>query len=79
MSALKADELNRSTLTGFGDEWVPDLWSAQIWRKARADNVILPLLPQIEMPSNPFEVPIGLTAGGVGGVLFLILIIRGRR
>lgn len=58
MSALKADELNRSTLTGFGDEWVPDLWSAQIWRKARADNVILPLLPQIEMPSNPFEVPI---------------------
>ena len=25
----------------------------------------------------PFEVPIGLTAGGVGGVLFLILILRG--
>ena len=57
LSALKADELNRSTLTGFGDEWVPDLWSAQIWRKARVDNVILPLFPQIEMPSNPFEVP----------------------
>lgn len=27
----------------------------------------------------PFEVPIGLTAGGVGGVLFLILILRGLR
>ncbi|MNS61546.1 Hemin transport system permease protein HmuU [compost metagenome] len=27
----------------------------------------------------PFEVPIGLTAGGVGGLLFLILIIRGQR
>ncbi|MEG1115531.1 MAG: iron chelate uptake ABC transporter family permease subunit, partial [Janthinobacterium sp.] len=27
----------------------------------------------------PFEVPIGLTAGGVGGLLFLVLIIRGRR
>ena len=27
----------------------------------------------------PFEVPIGLTAGGVGGLLFLFLIIRGRR
>ena len=26
-----------------------------------------------------FEVPIGLTAGGVGGVLFLILILRGLR
>lgn len=57
LSALKADELNRSTLTGFGDEWVPDLWSAQIWRKARLENVVLPLFPQIEMPSNPFEVP----------------------
>ncbi|MBJ7539341.1 ABC transporter permease [Marinomonas transparens] len=27
----------------------------------------------------PFEVPIGLTAGGVGGVMFLILIMRGAR
>ncbi|EOA4398204.1 iron chelate uptake ABC transporter family permease subunit, partial [Acinetobacter baumannii] len=24
----------------------------------------------------PFEVPIGLTAGGVGGIIFLILILR---
>jgi iron complex transport system permease protein len=27
----------------------------------------------------PYEVPIGLTAGGVGGMLFLALILRGRR
>ncbi|MCH7308444.1 iron chelate uptake ABC transporter family permease subunit [Acinetobacter sp. NIPH 1852] len=27
----------------------------------------------------PFEVPIGLTAGGVGGIIFLILILRGLR
>lgn len=27
----------------------------------------------------PFEVPIGLTAGGIGGVMFLILILRGAR
>ena len=27
----------------------------------------------------PFEVPIGLTAGGIGGVLFLIMILRGLR
>ena len=68
MSALKADELNRSTLTGFGDEWVPDLWSAQIWRKARTENVVLPLFPQIEMPSNPFEVP---TEGADPSVFFV--------
>ncbi|MBZ0288137.1 MAG: hypothetical protein K8I30_11030, partial [Anaerolineae bacterium] len=58
LTALKADELTYSTQVGFGDEWVPDLWSAQIWNKARLDNVILPLFRSIEMPSNPFELPI---------------------
>ncbi|MDX1994181.1 MAG: phage major capsid protein [bacterium] len=58
LSGIKADELSYSTQTGFGDEWVPDLWSAQIWEKARLDNVILPLFRGIEMPSNPFELPI---------------------
>ena len=27
----------------------------------------------------PFEVPIGLTAGALGGVVFLVMILRGRR
>lgn len=57
-SALKANELAYSTQTGFGDEWVPELWSAQIWNKARTGNVVLPLFRAIEMPSNPFELPV---------------------
>lgn len=57
-TAIKADELAYSTQTGYGDEWVPDLWSAQIWHRARVENVILPLFRAIEMPSNPFELPI---------------------
>lgn len=58
LSAIKADELSYSTQAGFGDEWVPDLWSAQIWQKARLENVLLPLFRSVEMPSNPFELPI---------------------
>lgn len=58
LSGLKADELTYSTQAGFGDEWVPDLWSAQIWQKARLENVVLPLFRAVEMPSNPFELPI---------------------
>ena len=58
LKAIKADELSYSTQTGFGDEWVPDLWSQKIWHKARQDNTILPLFQSIEMPSNPFELPI---------------------
>ncbi len=58
LKAVKADELAYSTQTGFGDEWAPDLWSQQIWHKARQDNTILPLFQSVEMPSNPFELPI---------------------
>lgn len=55
LSAVKSDELAYSTQSGYGDEWVPDLWSAQIWHKARTDNVLLPQFPSLEMPSNPYE------------------------
>ncbi len=58
LSAIKSDELTYSTQAGFGDEWVPDLWSAQIWNRARVENAVLPLFRTIEMPSNPFELPI---------------------
>lgn len=57
MSAIKSDELSSTAQAGFGAEWVPNLWSAQIWAKARQDNVVLPLFNALEMPSNPFHVP----------------------
>ncbi len=58
---VKADELMHTTNVGYGSEWVPDVWSTELWRKARAENVILPLFRVIEMPSNPFELPISGT------------------
>ena len=58
LSAMKSDELSYSAQAGYGDEWVPDLWSAQIWQRARQDNAILPLFKAIEMPSNPYELPL---------------------
>ncbi len=51
-------DLNATIVTGFGDDWVPELWSQQIWQKARMENVILPLFRAIEMPSNPFDLPV---------------------
>lgn len=57
LSAVKADELSYTAQTGFGAEWVPELWSAQIWRRARDENVVLPLFRTIEMPSSPFMLP----------------------
>lgn len=58
LSAIKADELSHSTQAAYGDDWVPDLWSAQLWQRVQQENVILPLFRSIEMPSNPFELPI---------------------
>ncbi len=54
---LKADDIMGSTVTGAGDEWVPQMWSSQIWNRARQENAILGLFQSIEMPSNPFELP----------------------
>ena len=59
--AAKSDELIYSTQASYGDEWVPTLWSDQLWNRARQDNVILPRMRVIEMPSNPYELPVEST------------------
>ncbi len=58
---IKADELMHVENTGYGAEWVPDIWSSELWRKARQDNIVLPLFRTLEMPSSPFELPISGT------------------
>ncbi|MBN1679571.1 MAG: phage major capsid protein [Anaerolineae bacterium] len=58
---VKSDELMHTESEGYGQDWVPDIWSSELWRKARTENVILPLFRVIEMPSNPFELPISGT------------------
>lgn len=57
-AGLKANELDYSSQAGFGDEWVPDLWSSNLWKLVRLDNVIAPLFQVVEMPSDPFELPL---------------------
>lgn len=61
INAIKSDELSYSTQASYGDEWVPDLWASQIWNKFRLEAVIAPLFRVIEMPSDPFELPIEST------------------
>ncbi len=59
LTGTKAEgDLSATIVTGFGDDWVPELWSGQIWQMAREQNTVLPLFRAIEMPSNPFELPI---------------------
>ena len=46
-----------STTSGAGDELVPTIEAATLWMDVNLDTVILPVLQQVPMPSNPFDIP----------------------
>lgn len=54
----KANELDTTTQAGFGAEWAPDSWRSELWLRVRQDNVIAPLFDMVEMPTQPYELPI---------------------
>lgn len=46
-----------STTAAAGDELVPTLEAAELWMDVNLETLVLPLLPQMAMPSNPFDWP----------------------
>ena len=46
-----------STTAGSGDELVPTIEAAQLWMDVNLRTAIMPLIPQIAMPSQPFDIP----------------------
>lgn len=49
---MKSDELNRSTLASYGDEWIGVTYSAQLWDKVRLATPIAAQLPAVEVPQG---------------------------
>lgn len=49
---MKADELNRSTLASYGDEWIGVTYSTQLWDKVRLQTPIAAQLPTVEIPQG---------------------------
>lgn len=47
-----------STTAGAGDELVPTLESAELWMDVNLETLVLPLIPQVTMPSNPYDMPL---------------------
>ncbi len=47
-----------STTAGSGDELVPTGMATEIWRDVRLNTVISSFLPRINMPTNPFDIPL---------------------
>lgn len=46
-----------STTAGAGDELVPTFEAAELWMDVNLDTLVLPLIPQQTMPTNPFTIP----------------------
>jgi hypothetical protein len=58
LMAIKSNELNNA---GNDTNWIPTLWESSIWERTRMDNVVAGLFQIVEMPSNPYELPIEST------------------
>jgi hypothetical protein len=54
--AVKADELNRSTLASYGDEWIGVQYSSDLWEKIRANTWVL---AELESKGGSDNVPDG--------------------
>lgn len=59
--AIKSDELVYSTQASYGDEWVPTLMTADLWRTIRLNAAVLGQFEQFDMPSQPYDYPIEST------------------
>lgn len=59
--ATKANELMYSTQSTYGDEWVPALWSTELWDLVRNGAPVLSRFRQVEVPGESLTIP---TLGG---------------
>jgi hypothetical protein len=59
--AIKDNELDNTASAGQILEWIPTLWTSELWRRVRLDNEVASQFRVIEMPSNVYELPIEST------------------
>lgn len=62
VNATKANELDYSTQSGFGDEWVGVEYSRRIWEAIRAGTFVAQKLPSVEVPQGTESITIPLEA-----------------
>jgi len=59
--AVKTNELDNTTnATGAGN-WVPELWSAELWRRIRVPTRVSGQFQTVEMPSATYDLPVEST------------------
>lgn len=59
-AAIKANELNYSTLSSYGDEWIGVTYSNALWDKVRLATPIVGRIPTVQVPQGSESVVIPL-------------------
>ena len=64
MASMKANELNYSTLSSYGDEWIGVTYSNQLWDKIRLATQIVNRIPTVQVPqgSESIVIPVMSTS-----------------
>lgn len=60
LSATKANDLNYSTYASYGDDWIGQTYSTQLWERIRLEARIAALMPTVVIPQGSESVIIPL-------------------
>lgn len=58
--AIKSDELNRSTLGSYGDDWIGVEYSSRLWESIRMATFVLDKMPSVEVPQGAESIVISI-------------------
>lgn len=59
--AIKSNELDNTTNANAAGNWVPELWSAELWRRVRVPDRVAGSFQVVEMPSATYDLPVEST------------------
>ena len=59
--AIKDNELDNTASAGQILEWIPTVWSSELWRRVRLENEVASSFRTVDMPSDPYNLPIEST------------------
>lgn len=60
---MKANEINQSTLTSYGDEWAGMAFSQQLWESIRDMSLVASKIPSVEIPAGTESLTIPTESG----------------
>lgn len=55
---LKDNELDNTQVAAAAGDWVPTLWSSELWRRVRLPTTVAGSIRSIDMPAPTYELPI---------------------